>query len=187
MTPDSKMTRRELLANVGMSLIGFTISSAFGDITPAEAREKGVPLHNLSASEGRLLEAFGDVLLPGAAEAGIAHYVDDQLGRSEPLLFLKYMDYVGSYVDFYKQGLSSLEQLSRGRQNRSFLELTPDQSWILVREISQKNLEGWSGPPAPLFYFVVRNDAVDVYYGTPEGFAKLGVPYMPMLEPPDNR
>ena len=29
-----------------------------------------------------------------------------------------------------------------------------------------------------------RSDAVDVVYGTPEGFAKLGVPYMPHIMPP---
>ena len=185
--PETGTTRRELLTKVGMGLVGLTISTPFGAITPSEARKKRVPLGILSAGEGRLLEAFGDVLLPGAAEAGIAHYVDDQLGRPEPLLFLKYMDSVGSYIDFYKQGLGSLEQLSRSRHKRSFPALAPDQSTTLVREIAQKNPDGWTGPPAPLLYFVVRNDAVDVYYGTPEGFARLGVPYMPMIDAPDNR
>ena len=164
-----------------------SISTAFGAITPAEARDQGVPLRYLSAFDGRLLEAFGDFLLPGAAEAGIVHYVDDQLGRAVPLLFLKYMDYAGSFVDFYKGGLASLEQQCRMQYSRSFPELVPDQKVALVRRISQKTPESWTGPPAPLFYFVVRTDAVDVYYGTPEGFAKLGVPYMPMIEPPDSQ
>lgn len=184
---DIGMNRRDALTKMGSGLVGLTISTGFGGVTPAEARIKGVPFRHLSAFDGRLLEAFGDVLLPGAAEAGIVHYVDDQLGRAVPLLFLKYMDYVGSFVDFYKEGLAALEQQSRRQYSGSFPELAPDQKVSLVRGISQKNPESWTGPPAPLFYFVVRNDAVDVYYGTPAGFAKLGVPYMPMIEPPKSQ
>jgi len=183
--PDSGISRREMLTRVGNGLVGFTIVSAFGRITPAEARVQGVPLGNLSALEGQLLEALGDTLLPGAAQAGVAQYVDNQLGQPVPLLFLKYMDYAGSFVDFYKQGLGSIEQFSRTRYDRSFLELTSEQKKTLVGEMSRKNPAGWTGAPAPLFYFVVRNDAVDVYYGSPAGFTKLGVPYMPLLEPPD--
>jgi hypothetical protein len=43
---------------------------------------------------------------------------------------------------------------------------------------------GWRGPSAPLFYFALRSDAVDVVYGTIEGFRKLNVPYMPHIVPP---
>jgi len=32
---------------------------------------------------------------------------------------------------------------------------------------------------------MVRSDAVDVVYGTVEGFERLGVPYMPHILPPD--
>jgi hypothetical protein len=53
----------------------------------------------------------------------------------------------------------------------------------LVREISGTVPAEWSGPPAPLFYFVTRNDAVDVFYGTREGFATLEIPYMPHILP----
>jgi len=178
-----KITRREMLARMGTGLVAITVSSAWGQISPAEARAKGVALCNLSAAEGRTLEALGDILLPGAREAGIAHYVDDQLSRENPLFVLKYMDYVGSYTEFYKQGLQSLERLSLARHGEPFDMSTIEQKAMLVREISQKNPGGWSGPPAPLFYFVARNDAIDVYYGTPEGFEKLGIPYMAHIMP----
>jgi hypothetical protein len=43
---------------------------------------------------------------------------------------------------------------------------------------------GWAGGvPAPLFYFGLRSDAIDVVYGTVDGFAKLGIPYMPHILP----
>ena len=40
------------------------------------------------------------------------------------------------------------------------------------------------GAPDPFFAFVVRADAVDVTYGTMDGFRDLGVPYMAHIEPP---
>jgi hypothetical protein len=43
----------------------------------------------------------------------------------------------------------------------------------------------WSGPPQPLFYMMVRSDAVDVVYGTKEGFDELNVPYMAHIMPPE--
>ena len=181
---DGRISRRHVLTKLGGGLAGLSIGTAFPNITRAEAEITQTSLHHFTSSEGQLLEALGDVLVPGAAEAGIVQYVDDQLGRPEPLLFLKYMDYLGSYVEFYKQGLASLENESRVRYRDSFLTLGLEQKMTLVREISQKNPGDWKGPPAPLFYFVVRNDAIDVTYGTPEGFAKLGIPYMAMIDPP---
>src|SRR5271157_2631146 len=89
----SEITRRELLGRVGGGLLILTVSTPWGELTPAEARAKGASFKNLTAEEGALLEELGDVLLPGAREAGVAHYVDDQLSRPDPLLFLKYMEY----------------------------------------------------------------------------------------------
>jgi hypothetical protein len=164
-------------------LVALTVATSYGTISPEEARAKGVPLLVLSEAEGQTLEVLGDVLLPSAATAGIAHYVDSQLASETPLLMLRYLDYPGSYIDFYRQGLASLEGLAVTRHTHPFAELPSTQKAGLVQEISQKNPPKWSGPPAPLFYFVTRNDAVDVYYGTQEGFAKLNVPYMPHIAP----
>lgn len=177
------LTRREVLAKMSTGLMAITVQSIWGEISPAQARVKGVALRNLTAVESRTLEALADVLLPGAEKAGIAHYVDDQLSRQNPLLFLKYMDYPGSYIDFYKQGLGAVESQSARRYGRAFDKLGYKQKTAIARELSLKNPPGWKGPPGPLFYFVARNDAVDVYYGTVEGFKKLGVPYMAHILP----
>jgi hypothetical protein len=183
---NSDVTRRELLGRMGSGLMALTVSPAWGEITPAEARAKAAPFNNLTGAEGNALEALGDVLLPGARDAGIAHYVDDQLGRPDSLLFLKYMEYPASQREFYRGGLASLDRLCQVRHGCSFVNASGEQRVALVTEIAQKNPEGWTGPPAPLFYFVVRNDAVDVYYGTEEGFKRLQIPYMPHLPPPAN-
>ena len=47
----------------------------------------------------------------------------------------------------------------------------------------QNKIEGWQGPPGPFVYGVLRSDAVDVVYATMEGYAALGVPYMPHIAP----
>jgi hypothetical protein len=181
----NEKTRREFLTGVGSGLVGLTIATSYGAISPEQARARGVALQVLSESEGRTLDALGNVLLPGAAGAGIAHYVDSQLASKTPLLMLRYLDYPGSFADFYRQGLASLEALAHSRYARSFLKLRSSLRVELVREISQKNPPGWSGPPAPLFYFVTRNDAVDVYYGTQQGFKRLRIPYMAHIVPPE--
>jgi hypothetical protein len=170
---------------MGSGLVAITVHSVWGEISPAQARARGMALHTLNATQGRTLETLGDVLLPGAREAGIAHYVDDQLRRDNPLFILKYMDYVGSYTAFYSEGLRSLERQSSIRYQRSFLAISREQQEELVRALSQNSPPGWNGPPAPLFYFVTRNDAIDVVYGTPEGFEKLNFPYMAHIRPPE--
>jgi hypothetical protein len=179
------LQRRELLARMGTGLVVLTIHSAWGEISPAEARARGIPLRHFSATEGQTLEALADALLPGAREAGMAHYVDDQLRSANPLFFLKYMDYPGAYRPFYTQGLRALEQQSQLRYQRAFAQSTAEEQAALLRDLAQHTPPGWDGPPAPLFYFVTRNDAVDVYYGTLEGFARLQVPYMAHILPPE--
>jgi len=47
----------------------------------------------------------------------------------------------------------------------------------------QNKIDGWQGPAGGLVYTVLRNDAVDVVYGTMEGYAALGIPYMPHIAP----
>lgn len=179
-----ELTRRQLFGRVGGGLIALTVTTAWGELAPAEARAKAVPFGKLTAAEGAMLESLGDVLLPGSGQAGIAHYVDDQMDRTGSLLFLKYMEYPSSQLDFYRAGLTALDGVSHGRYGCPFASAANEQRVAMVKEISQKNPEGWSGPPAPLFHFVVRNDAMDVYYGTEEGFNKLQIPYMPHLPPP---
>jgi hypothetical protein len=178
---DSVVSRRRALAQMAAGVSALALHGLFN---PRAARAHGVALRHFSAAQGATLEAFGDTLLPGAAEAGIAYYVDDQLGRENPLLFLKYTDWTGAYVDFYLQGLRALDAHAAARDGVSFSAATPAQRTALVREIASATAAGWTGPPAPLFYFVTRNDALDVYYGSEEGLAKLQIPYMPHIVPP---
>ena len=180
---DSQLSRRRMLAHLGTGLLVAAASGAGIPLTAAAARQARVPLKHFTPEDAGTLEAFGDALLPGAAAAGVAHYIDDQLGQADPLLFLQYMDYPGPADQFYKQGLAALSRASVKRFGQRFPELkAPDQS-ALIGSLAQSNPSGWDGPPAPLFYFVLRNDACDVYYGTEQGFKRLGIPYLPHIVP----
>lgn len=178
------LTRRDVVGAIGAGLVAANAAGSESLLEAADSQSQAGTPRNFSPAECRILEALGDTLLPGAAEAGIARYIDDQLSREMPLLFLSYMDYAGPYVDFYKNGLKALDEESRKRYGQSFTALDSEKKTALIRDLSQQDPPGWQGPPAPLFYFVTRNDAVDVYYGTPQGFDRLGVPYLAMIDPP---
>ena len=82
------------------------------------------------------------------------------------------------------KALAALDAASRAQYHAIFASLNPDQRQRLVRHMVDSTPPGWSGIiPAPLFYFALRSDAVDVVYGTVEGFRKLDIPYMPHILP----
>jgi len=173
------------LKGAALASLAYTVGGAEVLLSPREAHAQGVPLKVLTADERAALEALGETLLPGARDAGLAHYVDQQLSAdpSESLLLARALGVMPPYANFYRAGLAGLDQSSRRAHGMTFAELAADKRAELVEQIRQKPPEGWSGPPSPFFYFVSRGDAVDVYYGTVEGFERLGIPYMPHIIP----
>ena len=174
--------RRVVLQGAALSGLVFTFGGADIVLSPRQARAAGVPLTVLTPAEQAALEALGEVLLPGAKEAGIAYYVDHQLGvpSGEALLVARSMNVPAPYVNFYRAGLKALDGAA---QPGGFAALPPAQQVDFVRAMMKQSPGGWAGPPAPFFYAVVRMDAIDVVYGTVDGFARLGVPYMPHVLP----
>jgi Gluconate 2-dehydrogenase subunit 3 len=144
-----------------------------------------VPLKVLTPDERAALEALGDTLLPGAKDAGLAQYVDQQLSvpAGEALLMARAVGVMPPYANFYRAGLAGLEAASQKAHGAKFAALPQEKRNDFVEQFRQKAPEGSSGPPSPFFYFVSRADAVDVFYGTVEGFERLGIPYMPHIAP----
>lgn len=155
-------------------------------MTPAQARVEAVPFGVLDAAQARTLEALGETLLPGSAAAGLAHFVDHQLGapQREQMLMIKYLGVDPPFLPFYSGGLAAVNAVAESRYDALFAELDADRRRALVGELAGSNPTGWDGPPAPLFYFVIRNDALDVVYGTVQGVESLGLPYMAHILPP---
>lgn len=99
------------------------------------------------------------------------------------MLMIKYLGINPPFSRFYKSGLAAVEHAARTQFSQSVTMLSPQNIQRLLVGLSKGELPGWSGPPAPLFFFVLRNDAVDVTYGTVAGFQALGVPYMAHILP----
>jgi hypothetical protein len=180
-----KIQRRVFVKGAAVGALAFAVTGGEVLLTAREARAQGLALKVLTAEEQATLEALGDTLLPGAKDAGIAHYVDQQLSvePGECLLVARSLGVMPPYATFYRSGLAGLNQASVRLHGAKFAALTTDKQHEFVEQMQQKSPDGWSGPPSPFFYFVTRSDAVDVYYGTVEGFEKLGVPYMPHIVP----
>ncbi len=113
-------------------------------------------------------------------------FIDHQLNATpqDQLLMIKYLGVDAPYSPFYSGGLAALDSAANGRFGTGFADLEQRQGAELVGQIAQADPDGWSGPPAPFFYFVVRNDALDVVYGTKAGFERLDIPYRAHIEPP---
>jgi hypothetical protein len=179
-------TRRSFLRNTGVGLLTFYVGGCEVEMTPQEARDEEVPFSVLSDQEVVTLDALGEILLPGAASAGLAHFIDHQLGAAaeDQLLMIKYLGVPPPFAPFYQGGLAAVNALSQSQKGKAFAELNQDEQTELLGQFAQVNPDGWEGPPGPFFYFVLRNDAVDVVYGTKDGIESLGIPYMAHIEPP---
>ena len=178
--------RREFLRGAGLGLLGYTVAGAQVWLTPREARAAGADLEVLTPDEAGTLEATGEAFAPGATAAGIAWFVDAQLSRppNDGLLMARYFNVTPPYIDFYRASLTAVDRLSEARHDKLFAELATPAGTELLRGLLAGDPEGWAGPPALLVYLVLRNDAVDVVYGTAEGIESLGVPLMAHIPPP---
>jgi hypothetical protein len=182
------LERRVFLRGASMGLLAFTVGGAEILMSPGEARARAVPFRLLSGEEAETLEALGETLLPGAREAGVAHFIDQQVSVTpeEALLEARIVNVRPPFIDFYRAAIGGIDKASMARGGKRFATLSAAEQRDLIDQLRQNKIEGWQGPPAGLVYFVLRSDAVDVVYGTMEGYESLGVPYMAHI-PPDKR
>ena len=178
--------RRGFLRESALSLLGVAaIASVRPDVAIARPAPS-VAADALDESERATLGRLAEVLLPGSQAAGVVDSVATQLPLplERQTLMIKYLGVTPPFVTFYKTGLRALDELSRRRANVVFLRAREADATELVRQLVSAAPATWSGPPAGLFHFVVRNDALDVVYGTKDGFLELSTPYMAHIEPP---
>jgi hypothetical protein len=183
-----KMTsieRRAFVKGAALGALAFTVGGAEVLLTPGEARSRGVPFRLLNAQEAETIEALGETLLPGARQAGIAHFVDQQLSvpPEEALLEARIMNVRPPYVNFYRAALGAVDRASRALHGRRFADLSTVEQRDFVNLMRQNKIDGWQGPAGGFVYFLLRSDAVDVVYGTVEGYESLGIPYNALIAP----
>ncbi|MEM7466169.1 MAG: gluconate 2-dehydrogenase subunit 3 family protein [Pseudomonadota bacterium] len=183
----TQSNRRQFVQRTMIGTLAFQVAGATSWLTPRQAHAKEVSLNFFDEAQRKLLSSFCEHLLPGATEAGVAEFIDQQLGESphECMLMCKYFPGINApYDSFYHGGLKALEILADAKFKLSFAKLTAPQKNEIVALLWEGKADPWAGPPPPLFYMMLRSDAVDVVFGTEQGFQDLGVPYMAHIRPP---
>jgi hypothetical protein len=177
--------RRALLKGAGLGALAFTVGGAQVLLTPAQALADNVPLHTLKLDEAKTLDAMGETLVPGAREAGIVHFVDQQLSipAEEALLEARILNVRPPYANFYRAAIGAINGASTARSGKPFAELDVAAQHAFVDQMRQNKIDGWKGPGGPFVYLILRSDAVDVVYGTMAGYKSLDIPYMAHIEP----
>ena len=177
--------RRAFMKGAGIGALAFTVGGAQVLLTPAQAFADAVPLHTLKPDEAKTLEAIGETLVPGAREAGIVHFVDQQISgpAEEALLEARIVNVKPPYANFYRAALGAINAASTAKHGKPFAELDAAVQHDFVDQMRQNKIDGWKGPPGGFVYFLLRSDAVDVVYGTMAGYKSLDIPYMAHIEP----
>ncbi|MEJ8566114.1 gluconate 2-dehydrogenase subunit 3 family protein [Elongatibacter sediminis] len=184
-----KITRRSLVDRAlkgSLLALTFKVGGASLLLTPAEARAQDVPLQKLSAEQARRLGVLAEGMVPGSEELGVVHFLDHQLNAdpNEALLIAKYFQVAPPYLNFYARGLEVANGMSQSATGKSIEELDAAALEQLIASMAPPGtvVEEF---PIFLFYLCLRSDAIDVVYGTPDGFARLNVPYMQHIMPPE--
>jgi Gluconate 2-dehydrogenase subunit 3 len=177
--------RRAFMKGAAAGTLAFSVGGAEVMLTPRQAQAQNVPLQTLTQDQAATLDALGETLVPGAKEAGITNFVDQQIsGPPEAaLLQARILNVRPPFANFYRAALGAVDDASNKTKSRKFAELSADERHDFVDLMRQNKIDGWQGPPGPFIYTVLRSDAVDVVYGTMEGYAMLGIPYMPHIAP----
>ncbi len=181
----ASMGRRGFVKGATLGALAFSVGGVEVLMRPGEAKARNVPFRLLDGQQGATLEAIGETLVPKAREAGIAHYIDQQLSvpPQESLLQVRIFNFRPPFAEYYRSTLLTIDDVSRKSFGKEFALLAAKDQREFVDRMRQNKLEGWSGKPGALAYAVLRADAVDVVYGTMEGYEALGIPYMPHIAP----
>jgi gluconate 2-dehydrogenase subunit 3-like protein len=179
------MERRVFMKGASMGMLAFAVGGVEILMTPGDARARAVPFRLLNADEAETLEALGETLLPGARDAGVAHFIDQQVSvpPEDALLEARIVNVKPPFINFYRAAIGGANKAAIGRSGKRFAALSATEQHDFIDQLRQNKIEGWQGPSAGLVYFVLRSDATDVVYGTMEGYESLGVPYMPHIAP----
>ncbi len=179
--------RRRLIKAAGISTFTFTLNGCDINVTPREAKKLGADFQSLTKPSVRTLNKLADILLPGANSAGFSYFIDSQISKSstESLSLLRYMDWPWPHSTFYEKGATAVNAYALNKHRVSFSELDEDDASEIVSNIASSQPDSWlfDAPPAPLFFYVTRADALDVFYGTEDGFELLEIPYIAHIEP----
>src|SRR5580704_10210914 len=123
-----EIQRRAFMKGAAIGALAFSVGGAEVMLTPRQARADNVPLRTLTAEQAATLDAMGEALVPGAKDAGITNFVDQQLSipAEEALLEARIMNVRPPYANFYRAALGAVDGASQAKfGGRGFVQLTP--------------------------------------------------------------
>jgi len=155
----------------------------------AVSAQAGRHLETLSALEADTLEAIVARLIPtdangpGAAESGVARYIDRALGGA-----------LVSLRPAYAAGLAAVESYARASKGATFAGLPPADQDALLSEMERNAAPGFT-PNSAAFFNLLRNHSIqgmfcDPYYGGNAnyvGWDLLGYPGVRTVVSPDQQ
>jgi hypothetical protein len=179
------MQRRAFMKGAAIGALAFSVGGAEVMLTPRQAQAQNIPLRTLTPEQAATLGAMGEALVPGAKVAGIVNFVDQQISgpAEEALLQARILNVRPPFANFYRAAIGAIDGVADKMKGKKFAQLTPEEQHDFISRMRVNKIDGWQGPPGPFVFTVLRSDAVDVVYGTMEGYAALGVPYMPHITP----
>ena len=180
-----EIQRRAFMKGAAIGTLAFTIGGVDVMLTPRQAHADNVPLRTLNPEQAATLGAMGEALVPGAKDAGIVNFVDQQISgpAEEALLQARILNVRPPYANFYRAALGAIDGAAEKTKGKKFAALSADEQHDFIGQMRINKIDGWQGPPGPFIFAVLRSDAVDVVYATVDGYAALGVPYMPHIAP----
>ncbi len=114
--------RRAFMKGAASGALAFTVGGGEVMLTPRQARAQAVPLRTLTADQAATLDAMGEALVPGAKEAGITNFVDQQISipPEEALLQARILNVRPPYANFYRAALGAIDGASGKANGRKF-------------------------------------------------------------------
>ncbi len=182
----SEIERRALMKGAALSALAFTAGGAEVLLSPKQARAQNIPFRTLTPEQVATLEALGETLVPGAKQAGISHFVDQQLSVRLARRCWKRASSISARlmrISIAPRSARSTKPAKRPKTAAALPHSATTSGTPSSTLMRQNKVDGWQGPPGPFVYLVMRSDAVDVVYGTMDGYAALGIPYMPHIAP----
>src|SRR5204862_4174770 len=137
------------IKGAALGALAFTVEGAQVLLTPRAARAQAVPFRTLTAEQVEALETVGETIVPTARQAGISHFVDQQLSipAEEALLEARILNVRPFFANFYRAALGAVDRASQARGNgRCFAQLNESERREFVDAMRQNKIDGWQGP-----------------------------------------
>jgi len=140
--------RRALMKGAALGALAFTVGGTTVMLTAGQARARNVPFRMLKENEADAIAALGETLVPGARDAGIAHFIDHQISvpAEQALLQARILHVRPPFANFYRAAIGAVDRASEKVHGSKFAQLPADKQREFVGLMRQNKVEGWQGP-----------------------------------------